>query len=977
MYNRYLKMALLSAACLTLPMAMTSCKDYGDDIDNLQSQIDKINTDLSGLQSLISSGCVITSVSSTADGVAFTLSDGKTYEITNGKNGTNGTNGTNGVDGKNGTVWTIGTDGYWYMDGVKTDNKAIGTDGTNGTNGTNGTDGKNGEYYVPNASTGNFDIYQDGKYVKDSGISWRAGGITAVYSGNSLTIGGVKGADGKEQNVTIPIGQALGAVEFIPSVVSSDVPYPTTDKPFYYIGQFLEESKYVASTKEFIPQLTSSQKAAAGSWNKSNVVAFEYRVSPSDAYVIPEAYGTFINRVLTTRVDNDKDTLLNVASMNAAEGKLTVNTTYDITGAAKNDNYDVVAFQLWNGQAPYTSDYTAVTASAVDAVIVDSTKVKAAQPAYFYNRTKAIPAAKDETSDFIKSMVSLDDEHNLTMAYDDSIDLSKYVSLFSNVEKEYLQTLGFDGISYEYSRPDKYLANDPQKTNQQWFVKLDGSVLSANTDSLVNGLTPAIGRTPVVRVDAFMVGNHGLKKLVASAYIKVLITHDEVVVDPDPKDPVKNELPVQEFGYHALKGSDTLVGHMGWQDVNNYIYGRTGLTSQNFWNYYGGASQTYEINLSVYDAKTDKKTVVLNDKKDAILGQSVMVAIPDGGVSCQVTLDNRNTTTSDIKINVNNKVKTENTYGEDPAFPGKGAHYTVTITIKSNDSFVLGDVVIEQDFFVKEDCKGYEFNPNYYAGTIADGGENVDYVITKGKKTADGWRLEMNISEVFKMIDGKSIYQYYNTINKVDGIEFKLKRGQTNVALRDSVINGVTTDVVYLTKPLVAASYLAKLYYVETLVNGETCTFNFDVQFNNPFVAGAANAIVMDGNAIDAVTAKTAPEVKVVDIQEPTPNAIYNWDAANKKLQLTSVATNNYALKDSQVSVSYAFKDDNAYKTFVGQLAPGAVFKINENTGEITYDNLGTTLIPTYNLTVVATVTFDDISVVECEIPVTMQGKNK
>lgn len=133
----------------------------------------------------------------------------------------------------------------------------------------------------------------------------------------------------------------------------------------------------------------------------------------------------------------------------------------------------------------------------------------------------------------------------------------------------------------------------------------------------------------------------------------------------------------------------------------------------------------------------------------------------------------------------------------------------------------------------------------------------------------------------------------------------------------------------------------------------------------------------MNGNEIGAVTAQTAPEVSVFDIQEPTPNAIYNWVAAYSDLQLTSVAKNDYKLKDGQVHVSYAFKDDNAYKTFVGQLAPSAVFDINEYTGEITYDNLGATLIPTYNLTVVATVTFDEISVVKCNIPVTMQGKNQ
>lgn len=57
-----------------------------------------------------------------------------------GKDGVNGINGTNGVDGapgKDGVTPTIeiSSDGYWIINGVKTEYKAIGIDGTNGTNG--------------------------------------------------------------------------------------------------------------------------------------------------------------------------------------------------------------------------------------------------------------------------------------------------------------------------------------------------------------------------------------------------------------------------------------------------------------------------------------------------------------------------------------------------------------------------------------------------------------------------------------------------------------------------------------------------------------------------------------------------------------------------------------------------------------------------------------------------------------------------
>lgn len=57
-----------------------------------------------------------------------------------GETGENGTNGTNGQDGKDGTdghtpVLTIGDDGYWYVDGVKTNQLAQGPKGDSGSQG--------------------------------------------------------------------------------------------------------------------------------------------------------------------------------------------------------------------------------------------------------------------------------------------------------------------------------------------------------------------------------------------------------------------------------------------------------------------------------------------------------------------------------------------------------------------------------------------------------------------------------------------------------------------------------------------------------------------------------------------------------------------------------------------------------------------------------------------------------------------------
>ena len=110
--------------------------------------------------------------------------------------------------------------------------------------------------------------------------------------------------------------------------------------------------------------------------------------------------------------------------------------------------------------------------------------------------------------------------------------------------------------------------------------------------------------------------------------------------------------------------------------------------------------------------------------------------------------------------------------------------------------------------------------------------------------------------------------------------------------------------------------------------------------------------------------------MKVVDISNQN---IYSWSSNN--LALSSVAKNGYKLQESMVSVSYSFvTTEDDYKTFVGNLAPGSTFDIDAN-GKITYDNLGSTLVPSYTLHVEATVTFENLSVVKVIIPVKIKGQ--
>ena len=284
-FSKLLMVAMLIASV----SAFVSCKDYDDDINNVRSLIDQNTKLIEQIKSQITAGAVITGVTTTSDGLAITLSNGQTYNVKNGTNGTNGKDGKDGVDGKDGKdgvdgknaiAWTIGEDGYWYMDGVKTDYYALGKDGkdgapgkdgkdgvdgkdgkdgagvdgkdgkdgangkdgvdgkdgkdgANGKDGVDGKDGKDGipgQYYVPNAETGYFDVYAwdetKGEYVKDEAASGKVSytsptALTATLGKDALTLKNVETADGL-QDFTIYLSSRVKSLVFAGDLLGKD-----------------------------------------------------------------------------------------------------------------------------------------------------------------------------------------------------------------------------------------------------------------------------------------------------------------------------------------------------------------------------------------------------------------------------------------------------------------------------------------------------------------------------------------------------------------------------------------------------------------------------------------------------------------------------------------------------------------------------------------------------------------------------------
>ena len=963
-----------------------ACNKYDADIDDLRSQINSINATVSQLQTLVNSGSVITGVTSTSEGITFTMSDNSTYTVTNGANGADGAS----------NLWTIGEDGFWYQNGEKTDFVAVpangrdgadGAPGAPGAPGANGADGENGCYYVPNtvkegpdANYGNFDIYQDGELVKHTTISWLAtveNAMTAVVSGNKVTFYNLADPEGKlVPETSLILGAQLGSVAFVPNVLDSESTYPTTDKPYYHITRH-----YGITDGKVLSNMV-----------KSNVVAFQFRKNPANAYV-ENAVLRFVNRGVETRADvfNDATNLLSIipGSQMVATGEpnIELSAVLDPTKFSANKAYELAALQVIVGQEPVTSDYIRIKTAPIDVVLADTTRTKKnASAVQFYNRIAAngTDLRTTDTDADVKACagaVGVSAAH-FEMKYDaekedELLDLKKKVGLFSNAKLDWLASLGFTGMSYEFKPVKEYLASDEMKTNQQAFITLENGVVKVNTADFPNPIV-AVGRTPVVRCDAYLTDNAGTKRLVASAYIKIEITKDEPAADKDLEDVEYTIKGDSVYQYRELSDINkrTLVAQMPWTDFNNEVYGneKVNLPAAEFWSVYGGSGNNYSVTVEVEGEKTpliEAKNLTANGVPNVLSASGIIVT---------VNMNSNDTKTAHVQVEIYNDIKTQHTYKA-------GAKYTMTVAINSDDTKKHPDVKIIRKFSVEDSHPEYTYSSYYYftqqtikayyndfdAATYKS--KDSDLVVVRGKLNGGVYEMSSLASEHFaSSIAGETIFDYFTkreiTVDKteygkdklpiptnVSAIEFKWAESPVTQVIPTSAFSS-DTDVA-LSTTLTAPFLVKNMTLTQTLVNGETCTpQTYDVVFVNPFVGAASKGVKMYGNSKVPVDAETAPEVKVVDRDAAT---IYAWDKDAEALVLTSYANTAYAV--AAPTVSYAKK--------TGENWPEGL-TLDTATGTVNWNNGGTTLNGDRTYHVTATVTFANLSVVTIDIPVVL-----
>lgn len=572
--------------------SLVSCKDYDDDITNLQNQINELNTLVKTIQGQIEKGAILTAVTPTANGVTVELSNGKTYDITNGQKGDAG------VDG---TVWKIGDNGNWWSStagaafvdtgmaaqgakGDKGDTGAAGAAGAAGATGATGAAGKDGKYYVPNEQTGTFWVYNDGdKAAYDSKISYVAAAtVSAIWEKDKLTINNVEGATDKK--VVINLTTELKSLVFSPD--------------FYYGGiEALDVASYKYKPLTLKPvdanadNATDAPTVAAKFFTYAPELNATYFLNPSNAKIDVEKLDNYkfipYDKKYYSRAIESTD--FTVTKAEKKDGQVTVYASYRGEEIKKltDNQVTVIALQYKGDDNVVTSDFAALRNTNWEKLALNNPKGgvnnHAAGNDHLYT-TAAAAIAADAT---------------VEVGWDKTIDLREYVNT-DRVEEGSTEgckawdknaaagTVDKIGFKYVFELVG-YKAGD-NKTMQSVHAAIADDGYTLRPQMPKDGVQQAYGanqskatidKEPLVRVS--LVDTKNKNQVVAVGYMKLKIVLTPVAdVKPETLD-----MGAQTKAYTLTCGTAAyLTQELKWHDVEEKIIAKINVSKADFHNNY-------------------------------------------------------------------------------------------------------------------------------------------------------------------------------------------------------------------------------------------------------------------------------------------------------------------------------------------------------------------------------------------------------
>lgn len=922
--------ALLLGGLIMAGGTFTGCSDYDDDINSLNERVDAVEKAVADLKAAIEAGSVITNVTSTENGVTVTLSDGKTFELTNGQDG---------AEGKPGSVVAIGDNGNWFIDGVDTGKPSRGEKGEQGEQGPQGEQGEQGPagpqgpqgeqgpagpaggdgaaanavYYKPGESGYWVKVTVDANGTEteeETTEKWAPEYpmVRVVYdSANGVLL--VSNAEGMNEGevISIAITSNLKSLAVIPYALDKETNYPLV---FFY--------NIMGYTADFTEGNAAVDLSVATSTNAKA----HYRVNPANANVQDWTWN-MIDRVVT-RAEGDKNELLSVIGTEKVNDELIVtlksNQSLEDLKEGTYFNGDsfkehaIAALQGTNKETAevITSDYVKVTSKDLkDFSIITG---------YDAASGEVFELMKAGEEDFNKTEFE-SRQPDMKMVYNGSLDLSTLVKTYAKELKGVLNTptnvpvmvddmVNEGELTYEFTLPAEYLKG-ANKTNQQDFVTLDGSVLKVNSAKYPNGRS-TIGTTPIVWIRAIVNG-----KTIASGVMKIIITDEEAVEKPAyvvTVDPVEME-------YSDIVRNE-IVKQFTWEDMRQ-VYDALNMTREEFIEHYNGS-------------------YVVTNEEDEVAFSGVIDGVSLYNWSDQAV----STTTNAIEMYF---------IPDQIASDAKG---TIKITYTPDDVYTYAPVVIEFPYVITHT---HQYFPEFNTKFVKDGVATIN-----GKMVNGIWEQSAVIADQFTNLDTYEPENNHNAPKLV--IISKDPRVFERVRLTG---NNLSDQKIELVEPIVGDDMIVPVTIMETLANGEQiCGQTYIIRFINPFVMTIEDIKLED----QYPGHKDEKGINLTINTADGKSKIATIKSDGTKMVIDVVDNNVYGLKDGDIIFSdIELSESESWAELAGYNEDGSQkLSIDEISGTIKWQGDGTTLVKDLNTTYQVQVSVKDYSILIKEGNVTV-----
>ena len=623
--NKKFLSALFLGSIVMAGGTFTACSDYDDDINKLNERVDAVEQAIADLEAAIKAGSTITSVTPTDNGVVVNLSNGTSFELTNGKDGQSGTTG---------SVITIGANGNWFIDGVDTGKPSRGEAGAPGADGEDGQDGVSGKYYIPG---------EDGYWIE---VTPNADGTeTKVTTSMSWAIDGIVTAAWDSANGYLYLDNVAGQTGVMVISLTDDLKSLVFVPQFYYEGIEAMEAptfNYNALTKKTVnanddfktdaPSLVIPDAATSVTPN----LYAEYHMNPTSANWNNIEELTYIadDKKYVTRAAGDvvvatpywwegENGILKVKA-HLTDGTIKDLSTGDkVTVLALQANYSTTAGQ----DTIITSDYAAVKAENYDieglafAKMTDTKTARAYHQYHLFNTAAAAIADNTYAYNIVfdSEGVDLDD---LVMAHvtDEAGTIWEWIDDPNTANTHDLGSFPEDyGFEFSYELVGYHVGNNATSESAHAVIN-DENILKPCMP--VNGQQPtnfdnveqneaSNGREPLVRVT---LKDTTSGKIAAVGYMKFHITDKPVT------DEVINAF---EFTFTDVYTVDCttdneehrLTWHQVEEEIFAVLYEQEGISKQEFHNEFtldGGTADATQYNNTTVNATPATKYGVVS-----------------------------------------------------------------------------------------------------------------------------------------------------------------------------------------------------------------------------------------------------------------------------------------------------------------------------------------------------------------------------